>query len=219
MPSITVQRLRYTFFKSKFASSWTFTSFLAFKPTVLSLFPPTRFMLSSVFNCPPGRQSHIPPAEEEENGEETDVSLITGALRSRNLLLSAPEESPCSSSLVLRNQTMTVANTNSAGRLDPTFKVMSTRGHFWCGTIQTELNFVPFFFPSPQHPSCRSEAGRVWSRSWERRPSSRPGRAGKESRSRMRRRERPDNIELFNIKTVNCLFNFYVHYTVIAFSF
>lgn len=62
----------------------------------------------------PGRQSHVPLAEDEEDGEEPDVSLITGALRSRNLLLGAPEESPCGSSVVLRNQTLTVANTNSA---------------------------------------------------------------------------------------------------------
>lgn len=42
------------------------------------------------------------------------MSLITGALRRQNLLISEPAESSCGSSVVLRNQTLTVANTNSA---------------------------------------------------------------------------------------------------------
>lgn len=79
---------------------------------MLSFFP------LHISNSPTGRQSHIPLADEEENGRETDVSLITGALRSRNLLLDTPEESAFGSSVVLRNQDMTVANTNSAGRLE-----------------------------------------------------------------------------------------------------
>lgn len=62
----------------------------------------------------PGGQSHVPLADQQEDGEETDVSLITGALRSKNLLSSEPTESPFRSSVVLRNQTLTVANTNSA---------------------------------------------------------------------------------------------------------
>ncbi|XP_070842020.1 2-(3-amino-3-carboxypropyl)histidine synthase subunit 2 [Chaetodon trifascialis] len=62
----------------------------------------------------PGGQSHVPLADPQEEDEETDVSLITGALRSHNLLLSEPAESSCGSSVVLRNQTLTVANTNSA---------------------------------------------------------------------------------------------------------
>lgn len=65
----------------------------------------------------PGGQSHVPLADPQEEDEETDVSLITGALRSNNLLLSEPAESSCGSSVVLRNQTLTVANTNSAGVL------------------------------------------------------------------------------------------------------
>lgn len=78
---------------------------------------------------------------------------------------------------------------------------------FCCGTTQVKL---PLLYPLPltQQPSCLSEAGRVWSRSWERRPWSRPGRAGKESPSRTKRRERPDSISLSNIKTVNCKFGF-----------
>lgn len=57
-------------------------------------------------------------ADQQEDSEETDVSLITGALRGHNLLISEPSESTCGSSVVLRNQTMTVANTaNSAGML------------------------------------------------------------------------------------------------------
>lgn len=63
----------------------------------------------------PGGRSHVPLADQqEEDDEETDVSLITGALRSKNLLISEPAESSCGSSVVLRNQTLTVANTNSA---------------------------------------------------------------------------------------------------------
>ncbi|XP_038580519.1 2-(3-amino-3-carboxypropyl)histidine synthase subunit 2 isoform X2 [Micropterus salmoides] len=62
----------------------------------------------------PGGQSHVPLADQQEEGSETDVSLITGALRRQNLLISEPAESSCGSSVVLRNQTLTVANTNSA---------------------------------------------------------------------------------------------------------
>ncbi|XP_039983297.1 2-(3-amino-3-carboxypropyl)histidine synthase subunit 2 [Xiphias gladius] len=62
----------------------------------------------------PGGQSHVPLADEEEEGDETDVSLITGALRSHNLLSSEPALSPYGSSVVLRNQMLTVANTNPA---------------------------------------------------------------------------------------------------------
>lgn len=43
------------------------------------------------------------------------MSLITGAMRSQDLLIREPAESTCGSSVVLRNQTMTVANANSAG--------------------------------------------------------------------------------------------------------
>lgn len=60
----------------------------------------------------PGGQSHVPLAEEQDY-KEADVSLISGALR-RQCLNSEPETSLSSSSVVLRNQTMTVANTNSA---------------------------------------------------------------------------------------------------------
>ncbi|XP_070708711.1 2-(3-amino-3-carboxypropyl)histidine synthase subunit 2 [Pempheris klunzingeri] len=62
----------------------------------------------------PGGQSHVPLADQQDDGNETDISLITGALRSQNLLSSEPAESPYGSSVVLRNQTLTVANTNSA---------------------------------------------------------------------------------------------------------
>ncbi|CAN9506487.1 unnamed protein product [Ophioblennius macclurei] len=62
----------------------------------------------------PGGRSHVPLADQQDENDETDVSLITGALRSRNLLNDEPAETPNSYSVVLRNQTMTVANTNSA---------------------------------------------------------------------------------------------------------
>ncbi|XP_060920849.1 2-(3-amino-3-carboxypropyl)histidine synthase subunit 2 isoform X1 [Labrus mixtus] len=62
----------------------------------------------------PGGRSHVPLAEQQEDEEEEpDVSLITLSLRSHNLLLSEPAERSCGSSVVLRNQTLTVAN--SAG--------------------------------------------------------------------------------------------------------
>ncbi|CAL8293459.1 unnamed protein product [Lota lota] len=66
-------------------------------------------------NLLPGGQSHVPLANEQQAGEETDVSLITGALRKQGLWSdedAVPSEDP--SSLVLRNQTLTVAHTNSA---------------------------------------------------------------------------------------------------------
>ncbi|XP_031728273.1 2-(3-amino-3-carboxypropyl)histidine synthase subunit 2 [Anarrhichthys ocellatus] len=62
----------------------------------------------------PGGQSHVPLSDHQEEDDETDVSLITGALRSHNLLSSEPAVSSFGSSVVLRNQTLTVANTNSA---------------------------------------------------------------------------------------------------------
>ncbi|XP_042366221.1 2-(3-amino-3-carboxypropyl)histidine synthase subunit 2 [Plectropomus leopardus] len=61
----------------------------------------------------PGGKSHVPLADKQEGDDETDVSLITGALRSKNLLSSEPAVSSFGSSVVLRNQTLTVA-TNSA---------------------------------------------------------------------------------------------------------
>lgn len=60
----------------------------------------------------PGGQSHVPLAELQEY-TEADVSLISGDLR-RQCLYSEPDRTSASSSLVLRNQTMTVATTNSA---------------------------------------------------------------------------------------------------------
>lgn len=59
----------------------------------------------------PGGQSHVPLAELQDY-TEADVSLISGDLR-RQCLNIEPDESSESSSLVLRNQTMTVS-TNSA---------------------------------------------------------------------------------------------------------
>ncbi|XP_038160179.1 2-(3-amino-3-carboxypropyl)histidine synthase subunit 2 [Cyprinodon tularosa] len=62
----------------------------------------------------PGGQSHVPMCDQQEDDYSTDVSLITGALRSQNLLNGEPVESSFGSSVVLRNQTLTVANANSA---------------------------------------------------------------------------------------------------------
>lgn len=76
------------------------------------------YLFENIFylKCALGGQSHVPLANQQQESDETDVSLITGALRKHNLLSSEPTESSHSSSVVLRNQTMTVANTNSAGR-------------------------------------------------------------------------------------------------------
>ncbi|XP_072306664.1 2-(3-amino-3-carboxypropyl)histidine synthase subunit 2 [Eucyclogobius newberryi] len=60
----------------------------------------------------PGGQSHVPLAELQDFSE-ADVSLISGGLR-RQCLDFEQDKSSLSSSLVLRNHTMTVANTNSA---------------------------------------------------------------------------------------------------------
>ncbi|XP_068603889.1 2-(3-amino-3-carboxypropyl)histidine synthase subunit 2 [Brachionichthys hirsutus] len=63
----------------------------------------------------PGGRSHVPLADEQEEADETDVSLITGALRSRNLLPGEPAAAASrGSSVVLRSQTLTVANANAA---------------------------------------------------------------------------------------------------------
>lgn len=52
-----------------------------------------------------------------EDGDETDVSLITGALRMTRFSSSEPVSSSHDSSLVLRNQALTVANANTAGTI------------------------------------------------------------------------------------------------------
>ena len=60
-----------------------------------------------------GGASHVPlpsPAELEDS-DETDVSLITGAMRTMH----HPSYSSASSSVMLRNQTLTMANTTTAG--------------------------------------------------------------------------------------------------------
>ncbi|KAF7706174.1 hypothetical protein HF521_019428 [Silurus meridionalis] len=66
----------------------------------------------------PGGSSHVDFTESDHstNDDTTDVSLITGALRS-SCLRSSPEPtdgSSSSSSVVVRNQTLTMANTNAA---------------------------------------------------------------------------------------------------------
>ncbi|XP_029955775.1 2-(3-amino-3-carboxypropyl)histidine synthase subunit 2 [Salarias fasciatus] len=62
----------------------------------------------------PGGRSHVPLADQQDESDETDVSLITGALRSRSLLNGEAAEASGGSSVVLRNQTLTVADTHSA---------------------------------------------------------------------------------------------------------
>lgn len=66
----------------------------------------------------PGGSSHVdfPESEQSTNDDTTDVSLITGALRASSLRSSSEptDGAPLSSSVVVRNQTLTVANTNTA---------------------------------------------------------------------------------------------------------
>ncbi|XP_056155619.1 2-(3-amino-3-carboxypropyl)histidine synthase subunit 2 [Lampris incognitus] len=63
----------------------------------------------------PGGKSHVPLAsEEEEECDDTDMSLITGALRSRHLSPIGSAMPPTGSSVVLRNQALTLANTDPA---------------------------------------------------------------------------------------------------------
>lgn len=83
----------------------------------------------------PGGQSHVPLADQQEDSDEPDVSLITGALRSHNLLISEPAESTYSSSVVLRNQEMTVATTNSAGVLHFMLFAFNYLAHIDCYTL------------------------------------------------------------------------------------
>ncbi|KAM6971122.1 2-(3-amino-3-carboxypropyl)histidine synthase subunit 2 isoform 1-T1 [Tautogolabrus adspersus] len=131
----------------------------------------------------PGGRSHVPSAEQQEDDEETDVSLITGSLRSHNMLLSEPAAPSCGSSVVLRNQTLTVANANSAGTTRSKRELLI--GHSLicspCTSICfllkashtcnhcsiTFINILNAF--SSQRRSWQSGAGRVWSRSWARR--------------------------------------------------
>ncbi|MCI4377642.1 hypothetical protein PGIGA_G00205710 [Pangasianodon gigas] len=66
----------------------------------------------------PGGSSHVdfPESDQSTNDDTTDVSLITGALRTSCLRSSSEptDGSSLSSSVVVRNQTLTVANTNTA---------------------------------------------------------------------------------------------------------
>ncbi|XP_030635991.1 2-(3-amino-3-carboxypropyl)histidine synthase subunit 2 [Chanos chanos] len=62
----------------------------------------------------PGGSSHVDFSDPDANEEMTDVSLITGALRTSGLRSELENGTPQSSSVVLRNQTLTVANANTA---------------------------------------------------------------------------------------------------------
>lgn len=65
----------------------------------------------------PGGSSHVEfPDDQSANDDTADVSLITGALRTSCLRSSSKSTDglPSSSSVVIRNQTLTVANTNTA---------------------------------------------------------------------------------------------------------
>lgn len=58
----------------------------------------------------------FPESDQATYDDTTDVSLITGALRTSCLRPSSePTDSSSSSSVVVRNQTLTVGITNTAG--------------------------------------------------------------------------------------------------------
>ncbi|KAK6293156.1 hypothetical protein J4Q44_G00366570 [Coregonus suidteri] len=80
----------------------------------------------------PGGSKHVALVipDDLEDGDETDVSLITGALRTTRFSCSEP----VSSSLVLRNKTLTVADANTAA----TFLA----GRSWQG-LQQKLGETP----------------------------------------------------------------------------
>uniref|UniRef100_W5KIG8 2-(3-amino-3-carboxypropyl)histidine synthase subunit 2 n=1 Tax=Astyanax mexicanus TaxID=7994 RepID=W5KIG8_ASTMX len=86
----------------------------------------------------PGGSSHVdfPEPDESANEEDsTDVSLITGALRSSCLRSSSePANASSASSLVIRNQTLTVANANPA--------VSFLAGRSWQG-LEPKLGETP----------------------------------------------------------------------------
>lgn len=60
----------------------------------------------------------FPESDQSANDDTTDVSLITGALRTSCLRSSSEstDGSSLPSSVVVRNQTLTLANTNIAGK-------------------------------------------------------------------------------------------------------
>lgn len=85
----------------------------------------------------PGGSSHVgfpEPSQSATEEETTDVSLITGALRSCSTNSSEMMHNSETSSLVLRNQTLTVANTNAAASF--------LAGRSWQG-LETKLGQTP----------------------------------------------------------------------------
>lgn len=118
-----------------------------------------RELISSFRVKLPGGQSHVPLADQED--DEPDVSLITGALRSPNLLISEPAEARCGSSVVLRNQTMTVANAHSAGTsIYSIFGPSLQQKKAWRSLyiVCAPLRLIAL---SSQHLSWQNEAGAV----------------------------------------------------------
>lgn len=78
------------------------------------------FILIYITSCLTGGGGHVdfPESDQATSDDMTDVSLITGALRTSCLRSSSEptDGSLLSSSVVVRNQTLTVANTNTAGK-------------------------------------------------------------------------------------------------------
>lgn len=89
--------------------------------------------------------------DDDDDDDGTDVSLITGALRSQNLNRQ-PSGPSSGSSVVLRNQTLTVANTSSAGRTQSPAAGVQSR---FIGEFHTNTTvFLSFMYHSrgPQLP-------------------------------------------------------------------
>ncbi|KAJ8375493.1 hypothetical protein SKAU_G00060730 [Synaphobranchus kaupii] len=84
----------------------------------------------------PGACNHVnfPSPEADENGEEVDVSLITGALRSTYFSSSLPVDCKYDTTVVQRNQTLTVAHNNTAASF--------LQGRTWQG-LEQKLGKTP----------------------------------------------------------------------------
>lgn len=110
-----------------------------------------RFIIIIITKYFAGGSSHV-AFPDSTNDDTTDVSLITGALRSSCLRSSSEQTSGSSStsSVAVRNQTLTVANTNTAGKeLKSSCFIISTRWNtenlqktIFFSLIVTDLHFM-----------------------------------------------------------------------------
>jgi len=112
------------------------------------------------------------PNESVIEEESTDISLITGALRACSTASSEKINGAVSSSLVPRNQTLTVANTNTAGIESDAILNCSCGSNLITFLIKhlthanAEYNQDLFVL---QHHFWLAVVGRDWSPNWGRR--------------------------------------------------